>query len=57
VVGIPLKKPGLYVVELESAILGASLLDPPRPMFVPTAALVTNLSVHFKWAESRHWCG
>ncbi len=51
VVGIPLKKPGLYVVELESAILGASLLDPPRPMFVPTAALVTNLSVHFKWGR------
>jgi uncharacterized protein YfaS (alpha-2-macroglobulin family) len=51
VVGIPLKKPGLYVVELESALLGASLLDPPRPMFVPTAALVTNLSVHFKWGR------
>ena len=49
VVGIPLKKPGLYVVELESAILGAALLHPPRPMFVPTAVLVTNLSVHFKW--------
>ena len=32
VVGIPLKNPGLYVVELESAILGAALLDPPKPM-------------------------
>jgi hypothetical protein len=48
VVGIPLKGPGLYVVEIESAILGKALLDPPKPMFVPTAVLVTNLSVHFK---------
>ncbi len=51
VVGIPLKNPGLYIVELESAILGASLLNPPRPMFVPTAVLVTNLSVHLKWGR------
>jgi uncharacterized protein YfaS (alpha-2-macroglobulin family) len=48
VVGIPLKDPGLYVVEIESAILGKALLDPPGPMFVPTAVLVTNLAVHFK---------
>jgi uncharacterized protein YfaS (alpha-2-macroglobulin family) len=48
VVGIPLKKPGLYIVEIESAILGKALLDAPKPMFVPAAALVTNLSVHFK---------
>ena len=51
VVGIPLKKPGLYIVELESTILGNSLLGLPRPMFVPTAVLVTNLSVHFKWGR------
>ncbi len=51
VVGIPLKEPGLYVVELESAILGSSLLESPKPMFVPTAVLVTNLSVHFKWGR------
>jgi hypothetical protein len=51
VVGIPLKKPGLYIVELESKILGEALLDPPRPMYVPAAALVTNLSVHFKWGR------
>ncbi|KPK94988.1 MAG: hypothetical protein AMJ94_00650 [Deltaproteobacteria bacterium SM23_61] len=51
VVGIPLKKPGLYIVELESTILGEALLDPPRPMYVPAAALVTNLSVHFKWGR------
>jgi uncharacterized protein YfaS (alpha-2-macroglobulin family) len=51
VVGIPLEKPGLYIVEMESTILGKALLDPPRPMYVPTAALVTNLSVHFKWGR------
>ncbi len=48
VVWIPLKRAGLYIVEIESAILGRALLDPPRPMYVPAAALVTNLSVHFK---------
>jgi hypothetical protein len=48
VVGIPLESPGLYVVEIESPRLGASLLGAPRPMFVPTAALVTNLAVHLK---------
>lgn len=47
-VGIPLPGPGLYIVEVESALLGKALLDPPRPMYVPTAVLVTNLSVHFK---------
>ena len=51
VVGIPLKDHGLYVVELESEILGKALLDPPKPMYVPTAVLVTNLSVHFKWGR------
>jgi hypothetical protein len=45
VVGIPFEAPGLYVVELERARLGASLLAKPRPMYVPTAALITNLSV------------
>ena len=49
VVGIPLKDPGFYVVEIESEILGASLLGISKPMFVPTTVLVTNLSVHFKW--------
>jgi alpha-2-macroglobulin len=51
VVGIPLKRPGLYVVELESALLGASLLGSSQSMYVPTAVLVTNLSVHFKWGR------
>lgn len=51
VVGIPLKDPGLYVVEMESQILGASLLGHQSPLYVPTAALVTNLSAHFKWGR------
>lgn len=53
VVGIPFEAPGLYVVELESARLGASLLAKPRSMYVPTVALVTNLSVHFKWGAEQ----
>ena len=48
VMGIPLGKPGLYIVELKSARLGNVLLGKDAPMYVPTAALVTNLSVHFK---------
>ncbi len=51
VVGIPLRDPGLYVVEMESQILGASLLGQQAPLYVPTAALVTNLSAHFKWGR------
>lgn len=49
VIGIPLKQPGFYVVELQSEALGAALLGKKAPMYVQTAALVTNLSVHFKW--------
>jgi alpha-2-macroglobulin len=51
VIGIPLGEPGLYVVELASTRLGAALLDTPAPIYVPTAALVTNLSVHLKWGR------
>lgn len=51
VVGIPLKKPGFYVVELASPRLGAALLNSKAPYFVQSAALVTNLSVHFKWGR------
>ena len=51
VVGIPLPAPGLYIVELESPRLGASLFERPNPFFVPAAALVTNLSVHLKWGR------
>jgi uncharacterized protein YfaS (alpha-2-macroglobulin family) len=48
VMGIPLKRSGLYIVELKSEHLGSVLLGKPEPMYVPTAALVTNLAVHFK---------
>lgn len=52
VVGIPLKKPGFYVVELASPRLGASLLNARnKPYYVQSAALVTNLAVHFKWGR------
>ena len=51
VVGIPLPA-GFHVVEIASQKLGGSLLDQRhgngRTMFVRTAALVTNLGVHFK---------
>ena len=52
VIGIPLGQPGFYVVELESARLGAALLGQSRPMYVPAAALVTNLAVHLKRGTS-----
>ncbi|MBL8328965.1 MAG: alpha-2-macroglobulin [Rubrivivax sp.] len=53
VVGIPLPEPGLHVVEIESRRLGEALLaqtpgQPPAPMYVRSAVLVTNLAVHVK---------
>lgn len=48
VLGLSLPAPGLYVVEIKSQILGKALLPKPAPMYVATAALVTNLAVHFK---------
>lgn len=51
VVGIPLKTPGFYVVELKSEILGTALLGRAAAMYVPTTVLVTDLSVHFKWGK------
>lgn len=48
VIGVPIAKPGFYVIELASPALGASLLAKPAPMYVRTAVLVTNLGVHFK---------
>jgi uncharacterized protein YfaS (alpha-2-macroglobulin family) len=46
-VGIPLKKPGFYVVEMASPKLGQALIG-SSPMYVSTAALVTDMAVHFK---------
>ncbi len=51
VLGIPLVKPGFYVVELESSALGAALLGRRQPRYVATAALVTDLAVHFQWGR------
>ena len=51
VVGIPLKQPGFYVVELASPTLGRALLGRNTPRYVATAALVTNMAVHFKWGR------
>jgi uncharacterized protein YfaS (alpha-2-macroglobulin family) len=48
VVGIPLKDKGFYVVELASQRLGQSLLGRDQPRYVSTAALVTDMAVHFK---------
>jgi uncharacterized protein YfaS (alpha-2-macroglobulin family) len=52
VVGLPLSKPGFYVVELASPVLGQALLGRPATRYVNAAALVTNLAVHFKWGRS-----
>lgn len=51
VVGIPLSKPGFYVVELASPQLGRALLGRDAPRYVAAGALVTNMAVHFKWGR------
>jgi uncharacterized protein YfaS (alpha-2-macroglobulin family) len=53
VVGIPLGKPGFYVVELASPVLGRALLGRNAPRYVAAAALVTDMAVHFKWGRER----
>jgi uncharacterized protein YfaS (alpha-2-macroglobulin family) len=51
VIGIPLGKPGFYVVELASRELGAATLGAGRTRYVSTSALVTDLAVHFLWGR------
>jgi uncharacterized protein YfaS (alpha-2-macroglobulin family) len=51
VVGIPLSRPGFYVVELASPELGAALLGRKTTRYVSAAALVTDMAVHFKWGR------
>ena len=51
VVGIPLTDPGFHVVELASPELGAALLGRQGVRYVASAALVTNMAVHFKWGR------
>lgn len=48
VIGLPLREPGLHVIEVESASLGAALLERATPMYVRSAVLLTNLAVHIK---------
>jgi alpha-2-macroglobulin len=52
VVGIPLKAPGFYVVELASPVLGEALLGRKATRYVAAGALVTNMAVHFKWGRT-----
>lgn len=49
VFGIPLEKPGFYFVEMSSPRLGENLLKEPKPFFVRSTVLVTDLSVHLKY--------
>jgi hypothetical protein len=51
VIGIPLGLPGFYVVELASRELGAATLGAGETRYVATAALVTDLAVHFLWGR------
>jgi alpha-2-macroglobulin len=53
VIGIPLKQPGFYVVELASPLLGKALLGRPTTRYVSAGALVTNMAVHFKWGREK----
>ena len=48
VIGIPLKKPGYHIVEIESRLLGQAFLAANKPMYVRAAVLVTNMAVHLK---------
>lgn len=51
VIGIPLKRPGFYIVELASPRLGAALRGDDTVAYVSAAALVTNMVVHFKHGD------
>lgn len=48
VIGLPLDRPGLHLVEISSPRLGAALLEPAAPMQVRGAVLVTGMAVHLK---------
>jgi uncharacterized protein YfaS (alpha-2-macroglobulin family) len=48
VIGIPLRQPGFYIVELASPKLGAGVTPKGGTAYVNAAALVTNLAAHFK---------
>ncbi len=48
VIGVPLREPGFHVLEIESRKLGRALLERNANLYVRSAALVTNLAVHYK---------
>jgi len=48
VIGIPLRQPGFYAVEIESPRLGAALNPKGGTAWVRTSALVTNMAAHFQ---------
>lgn len=49
-VGIPLTGPGFYVLQAESQV-HAQVLQQGEAFYSSTAALVTNLGLHFKWGS------
>jgi alpha-2-macroglobulin len=52
VIGIPLGKPGFYIVEMASPRLGTELHgQQDKPYYVATSALVTNMAVHLKFGR------
>ncbi|PLK26927.1 alpha-2-macroglobulin [Novosphingobium sp. TH158] len=51
VIGVPVKQRGFHVVEFASPALGRALLGRNVPRYVPAAALVTDMAVHFKWGR------
>jgi uncharacterized protein YfaS (alpha-2-macroglobulin family) len=48
VIGIPLRQPGFYAVEIESPRLGAALNPKGGKAWVRAGALVTNMAAHFQ---------
>lgn len=51
VIGLPVPATGVYVHEVESRFLGASLMETPAPMYVSALSLVTNLGVHLRYGK------
>ncbi|HAZ11211.1 MAG: hypothetical protein A2X86_08435 [Bdellovibrionales bacterium GWA2_49_15] len=49
--GLPLEKKGLYVVEVVSPKLGATLLNSSSNFYISSMILVTNMAVHLKTGE------
>lgn len=52
VIGIPINKPGFYVLEASSTTLGKNLTETGEPMYVRSTVLVTNLSTHLKCSNA-----